>query len=185
MKEAGFTLLEVLVAITITGVIIGVVFSLFHQSLSIWEASQTHSSWQQQWRVLESKLTSDLQTIFVSPLGEDGLFIGEAQHLKWRQLKEDKLQQVVYSFDRQANKLVKKVVVDGQVVNQLEFFPDLKITRVKFSFNHEQVGYWKSNWNYSREEKLPTVIKVEVTADKVMLPPLVIENFIGRKYGGS
>ncbi|PRX30486.1 general secretion pathway protein J [Orenia metallireducens] len=185
MREEGFTLVEILIAVTISAIIMTVTFIFFQQSLSTWERSGANSDWQQHWRVLESDLQRHLNNIFLSPLYQDNLFIGEEHSLEFLTVEDKQLKRISYFFDPYQGLLKREISsIDKEESQQLLFFNNLEIEGVNFYFYDPKDDYWKGYWSYEEEERLPTAIKVQITIKKVELPPIVIALYLGREYQG-
>ncbi|MBM7623786.1 PulJ/GspJ family protein [Sporohalobacter salinus] len=202
MKEQGFTLVEILVAVTITGIVLVSVFSLLQRSFQLWDTVGANNHWEQNFRVLETELKRDLHNLFVSPLAKENLFEGSSQKLEFYKLNNNgKMTKITYYFDDYNNKFTKKISYPKQdkKARTIEFFSQMKIKRVEFQFYDREAEYLKSYWSQQEIKKevieergpeqlkkfLPQAVKLEIELEKVNLPPLVIENFIGREYGGE
>lgn len=200
MKQAGFTLVEILAAVTITAIIFLSLFALVQQSFQLWEALGVYNYWEQNFRMLEAELTRDLQNIYCTSLTTKNLLQASEQQMKFYQLSNTgRLQEITYSFAKYDRKLIKEVVsVDNKKVEErLEFFANHKIRRVRWQFYDAQTEYFSSKWSYQKRlqevetkpsrqqltQLLPQTIKIEIELAAVKLPPLLIENFSGRVYG--
>jgi len=185
MKDEGFTLIEILIAVTIAGIIMTVTFTFFQQSFSTWERAGADSDWEQNLRVLESDLQRNLNNIFLSPLYQDNLFRGKQQSLEFLIWEDEQLKKVSYSFDLYQGSFKRETSsADGEKFKDLFFFNNLEIRKVNFYFYDSKDEYWRSNWSYEEREELPTAIKVEITLNKIELPPIVIALYLGREYEG-
>ncbi|OCL27228.1 hypothetical protein U472_07090 [Orenia metallireducens] len=183
MKEEGFTLVEILIAVTITGIVMTVTFTFFQQSLSTWERAGADSDWEQHWRVLESDLERYLNNIFLSPLYQENLFIGKEHSLEFLVLENKQLKRISYSFDLYQGFFKKEISsISKEGSQELFFFNNLEVEKVSFYFYDPKYEYWKSYWSYEEEGKSPTAIKVQITVRGIELPPIVIALYLGREY---
>lgn len=200
MNQAGFTLVEILAAVTITSIIFVSLFALVQQSFQLWEAVGAYNYWEQNFRMLEAELTRDLQNIYFSPLTTKNLLQASPQQLKFYHLNNTgHLKEITYTLANYEQTLIKEVVdVESQNLEErLEFFANYKIKKVHWQFYDSELDYFTFDW--SAQEKLqevqtkakseqltqlvPLTIKVEIELAQVKLPPLLIENFSGRVYG--
>lgn len=193
--ESGFTLIEVLIAITITGIILTAVIMFLQQGLSIWETTGTTGRWEQHHRVLESKIKSDLGKIYISPLLEKSMFKGDYQGLEWLIIEDSKLKKVKYTVDYYNQQIVRTVQSDiGDIRSEsdisenikspaeLRFFSKLDLHQVNFSFFDPKNNYWENNWSYKDKEYLPAVVKVSISTREFKLPEITADIWVGKIY---
>ena len=184
MKEAGFTLVEILAAVTITGIILVSLFALLQQSFQLWTAVGVYNHWEQNFRFLEAELTRDIHNLFASSITAKNLFKANAGQIKFYRLSSaGKMKQITYSFDRYQGQLIKETLdLESQQRERIEFFAEGTVEDVYFEFYDPETEYFKSNW--SQAFYLPQAVRIKIELTTVDLPPLLIENFIGRGYGG-
>lgn len=105
--ETGFTLLEIIVTVTISSIILAAVFMFFHQGLFTLENVDADADWEQNWRIFSKHFNSDLHSLFYSPLYSENIFEGDYRGLRFITLKDDKLMEVSYQVDYYSKKLVR------------------------------------------------------------------------------
>ena len=212
MNEAGFTLVEILAAVTITAIILVSLFALLQQSFDLWRAIGVYNHWEQNFRVLEAELTRDLHNLLSSPLITRNLFQGSDHQIKFYQLSTTgEMKEITYSFDSYQQQLIKEITYLGSKEKErIEFFSEATIKDLEFQFYDPETEYFKSYWSQQevREKKkgmgkltyflknesealskqlkryLPQAIRLKIKLTTVDLPPLLIENFSGQDYGG-
>lgn len=200
MEEEGFTLVEVLAAVTITAIILVSLFALLEQSFDLWRAVGTYNHWEQNLRVLEAQLSADLHNLYFSPLTRKNLLRGSPHSIEFYRLSSKGImKKISYSFNSYERKLIKEVDYLGTAKKEkLEFFADLEIEELEFQFYASQAEYFKSYWSQEEiaaelatkqmkeqlENYLPQAVQLKIKLAKVELPVLLIENFKGRNYGG-
>lgn len=192
MKEEGFTLLEILIAITITGIIIGAVFIFLHQGLRIWENYGREEDYSQYIRVLDKNLKNDLKHIFYSEYTERNLFKGDNNGLEFYVLKNDILQKITYQPDYQQNSIIKSIATIDELTENpeektLSFIISKEITRINFLFYDPENNYWENSWSYNDDAKgyLPDVVKIEIYHQKggfIETEEILSEIYVGRIY---
>ncbi len=77
--ERGFTLLEILVATAIFGMISTVIFSVLTASLSVSKEAQDKMEIMQTGRFIISRITMDVSSASVFPLSKQGRFVGKSR----------------------------------------------------------------------------------------------------------
>ncbi|MBM7557517.1 PulJ/GspJ family protein [Halanaerobacter jeridensis] len=200
MNEAGFTLVEILAAVTITAIILVSLFALLQQSFDLWRSIGVYNHWEQNFRVLEAELTRDLHNLLSSPLTTRNLFQGSDHQIKFYQLSTTgEMKEITYSFDSYQQQLIKEVTYLGSKEKErIEFFSEATIKDLEFQFYDLETEYFKSYWSQQevREKNesealskqlkryLPQAIRLKIKLTTVDLPPLLIENFSGQDYGG-
>src|SRR5690554_3245622 len=97
VNEEGFTLIEILIAVTITGIIIGAVFMFLHQGLFTWENTADRGEWEQNWRVFDRRIKDDLANLYYSRIYKENIFEGDYQGITWVIKKDEVLKEVNYS----------------------------------------------------------------------------------------
>jgi general secretion pathway protein J len=186
MKEEGFTLIEVIVAITITGIIFGTIFTVFEVSFSTWQRAEGSSELNQQWRILNNQLRKDLRRLYISDLYRKSKFAGDYQQFSWLIKGEEGFNEVIYSFS--ANQITREVKKgadgEGEVVKEMTFFVDLEldISQIKRRFYNSEYSYWQRNWSYQKSGELPEAVKLELDSQEIDLPQIVIDLQVGQRY---
>jgi len=198
MNENGFTLIEILIAITITGIILGAVFMFLNQGLNTWENTAERGDWEQNWRIFNKQIKNDLHNLFYSPLYKDNLFKGDYQGISWLIKKDGILKEVSYTVDYYSNRLLRKEAPyqstsypeidlrnDTSLNYQekaLSFFKDFNIYRVDYQYFDPQNNYWVNNWSLEERSYLPAVIKVVISNESFELPAILAETYLSREY---
>ncbi len=190
-SENGFTLLEVIIVITITGLILGVAISFLEQGLSTWERVGRTNEWEQHHRMLERTLEQDLHNLFFAELYREYQFKGDYQGFQLIVGEEDRLYRVDYSIDYYNNQLVRRTVplkteatkeerqADGK---ELRFFNDLRLERVEFLFYDPVKKYWVPSWSYQETAQLPRVVRLKIRTAEFSMPLISAEIYIGQTY---
>lgn len=199
MFEEGFTLIEILIAITITGIILGAVFMFLDQGLFTWENTAYQGEWEQNWRVFDKQLKKDLSNLYYSSLYKDSLFKGDHQGVGWLIKEDDVLREVSYKVDYYSNLLVREEkghqtyidqVLDNSYSdssnnyqnNNMNFFSDFNIYRVDYQYYDSQNNYWVNYWSLEEKDYLPIMIKVTISGQDFELPPIMADIYIGREH---
>ncbi len=181
--QQGFTLLELLIAITITGIILGLVFSFLQQGLATWERVELESEADQYLRVLENQLRKDLQCIFYSELYNNNQFKGDYQELEWLIIEDETLKKVSYLTEYNYNQLTRRVIEmgDNYQDSEINYICGERLERVEFHFYDPQNDYWRGNWNLSDIGYLPSLVRLVILSDGEE-KKMIFEIYVGREY---
>ncbi|MFP4662097.1 MAG: type II secretion system protein J [Halanaerobiales bacterium] len=199
MSEDGFTLIEILIAITITGVILTAVFMFLDQGLLTWERVADQSEWEQNWRVFDKQLRNDLSNLYYSPIYKDNLFKGNYQGIRFLTKKDGVLKEVSYKVDYYSNLLVRKeeghqsynrqsiaggynYLSNNYQVQDMNFFSDFSIYRIDYQYFDSRNNYWVNNWSLEEKDYLPNMVKVTISSEGFELPPILADIHIGRSH---
>lgn len=173
MNEKGFTLIEILIAVTITGIIMGSVTGFIFQGLNTWENLDRGGDGVQNIRILKNQLQQDLNRIFISEIYREDFFTSSYENLQWLIKKDGKLKKVEYSFDSAENRLVRREVdfdyqsgeseANGETMH---FFVEEEIRSIDFSFYDADPNsdYWRTgDWVFPDEDDyLPSAVRLEI-----------------------
>lgn len=202
MNEEGFTLLEILIATTITGVILLAVFMFINQGLFTWENTSDSNQWEQNFRILNKYIDDDLHNLFYSNLFKENLFQGENQSVNWLIRKGNTLKEVNYRVDYYSNVLVREEKPyhssiypfdenpDENLDNSnlgsndkiVSFFKDTDIFRIDFQYYDPQTGGWPSFWSLDQKDYLPTFLRIIVSRSNWDEKTIISDIYIGKEY---
>lgn len=183
-KRQGFTLLETLVVLTLLGLIVGSIVSLFNLTVSGLGEVDQEVVFQQELRTLEQKFRRDINSIFISsPVTgkEQDYFTGDYQKLSFQIIQENELKKVNYQFDPYQGNVFREVYKDNELEEKLIFFSELELTGLDFGYYDREQNFWRKNWEFN-EKKLPLMIKMDLSADGKVLPALKQEVRVGQVY---
>ncbi|MEJ6951290.1 prepilin-type N-terminal cleavage/methylation domain-containing protein [Natronospora cellulosivora (SeqCode)] len=188
MKEDGFTLLEILIAITITGIIIGAVFVFLHQGLRLWESFGIDEEYNQYMRIMDRSLKDDLKFIYYSQYNEKELFTGNYSGFEFYVLKGDLLKKISYQTDYRENAIVKTSEIISKYnepEERLIFILGEDISRIDYSFYNGRDNYWEYNWSFNEKGYLPDLIRIQVYQQEgayIEEEEILLEIYTGRIF---
>jgi len=190
MREKGFTLIEVLIAVTISGIILGSVGSFIYQGIRTWENTERGTSRNQNLRVLQNRLKSDLDNLFKSDIFEANLFKSDYEGINWLVLDDNGLKKVSYIFDVRNNEFVRRTVeldfrgreIEG-TESELSFFTDIQIDRIDYEFFNSEYDYWQTNWDFpDNNDFLPLAVKINFLSDELIDSEIMVEVHRQKEY---
>jgi general secretion pathway protein J len=186
----GFTLIEVIVTLTILGFIILMIFGAFRLGLSAWERGESIKEEYQKVRIISQLISQQIKSIVPykirtkKPEGDYLAFEGKNHSLKFvsslpiKAKQPEGLVYVVYEFkgERERGRLI---LYEQRVLNRDFFEDDLKeelgvalfegISEVRFKYYREpdteknKTEEWVEEWNAKEEKTLPKAFKMTVT----------------------
>jgi len=193
-QAAAFTLVEVMVSLTIMGFIITMIFGVFRLGIAAWEKGETHKEEYQKTRIASQLISQQIKSAIpykVKTRKAEGDFLafeGKARSLKFvsaLSLKGRKASGLVYAFYefQEGGKGGGRLMLyEGRVLNKdfLEDPPpeDAKIpvferlADVRFEYYQEEdpeknrSGGWVEEWNAKEEKALPTALRVTLAFPK-------------------
>ncbi len=192
-RELGFTLMEVLVTLTILGWIVVILFGAFRLSLSAWDRGETIKEEYQKVRVLSELLSRQIRSAFPYRVqtekaeGDYLAFEGKSQALKFVSslpMKRNRSEGFVctfYQFEENGEG-GRLVFYEQRVLRQGFFEEELKrekadvlmegISRLSFEYYQEedssknQREEWLKEWDGKERKELPKAIKLNLSLKK-------------------
>ena len=169
-KERGFTLIEVLIAVTISGLIIVGIINLYNLGISNMELVKDSGSLQQESRVFMNVIKRDLHNIFSSEIYKENLFESSNQELSFLKIDEEIFQRVEYNYDSYNNLLSRKVYKNTENISEeemsiLNFFTEIQLDDIQFTYYDLKNRYWRNNWSYKNQGNLPRAIMISIYFD--------------------
>ncbi|ACL70614.1 PulJ/GspJ family protein [Halothermothrix orenii] len=190
MNERGFSLLEVLIAITLTGIIIGVILSSLDIGLSTWKRVQSDSYNLQNQQVVFKYLESDLHNLFYSNHVDKKLFYYGYDGFLFYTINKEEIRQVNYTINYRRGLLIRETYpvtgtdfkIDKQKKEVINFLENTEIKNVRFYFYDHHNKYWRNYWSYREIGYYPSLVKIEIADSTYGIWSGVIEIFTGRQY---
>jgi general secretion pathway protein J len=187
---AGFTLIEVVVSMTILGFILVIIFGAFRLSLSAWDRGEkTREEYQRQRTAIQliSRQIKSMVPYKIKTQKAEGDYIafeGRAQSVKFvstlslKSIQPDGFVFAIYDFKEGGQEGGRLVVYEQRVVNK-DFFEDRPkeeqevnllegVSDVRFEYFREEDNEktraegWLTEWNAKEEKELPTALRMTV-----------------------
>jgi general secretion pathway protein J len=172
---AGFTLLELLVALTLTSALVLVIYSTLRITLKVMERDQATSEYLQEIRVGQAILERSIASIVRGSAGKLLYFYGSSQEMRfftlvpleayglggvyhWRLLVgQDETGQKVLAVEQTKNVNWQRDR-EGVEVRQIIL---RRVTSVQFSYGRGEAE--SSTWDAEEERNLPSWVKIQVS----------------------
>jgi general secretion pathway protein J len=189
-KTLGFTLVEVMVTLTILGFVLLIIFGVFRLGISSWEKGETAREEYQRVRIASQLISQQLKSVIPYKIksqkaeGDYLAFEGSAKTLKFvstLSLKARKPSGFIYATyefqegERNGGRLVhhERRVVNKNFMEEV-VSEDVKIplfeglAEVRFEYFQEEdaekdrAGGWVEEWDVKEEKELPKALRVTI-----------------------
>jgi general secretion pathway protein J len=190
-SKLGFTLIEVLVALTILGFILLILFGAFRLGFSAWNRGESMKEEFQKVRIISQMISRQIKSAVPYKIktqkaeGDYLAFEGKAHSLKFvsafpmKAKKAEGFVYAVYEFKEGGKEGGRLVLYEQRVLNKDFFADDLRedlgisilegISNVRFEFYREEdpeqnkPEEWVEEWNAKEEKELPKALRMIIT----------------------
>lgn len=171
-SDSGFTLLELVIALTILPLIILIIGNGFRLGMNAWEKGEQETVWTQRFRVLSGLLSQQIKSAYpyMMEVEDEKVAVFEG--------KEDSILFVTTLTDSAYGgfKWVRYSQKDGTLYLKEGLLPDKKlddsikgdeeivdtnIEEIKFAYLSLEDNEWKDTWDY--DDKLPGAVRVKIS----------------------
>jgi general secretion pathway protein J len=189
--SSGFTLIEVIVTLTILGFIVLMISGTFRLGLASWEKGDSIKEDYQKIRMMSQLVSRQMKSIVPYKIrtekaeGNYLAFDGKAHSLRFvsalpiKAKRPEGFVYVVYQFKDEGDKKGRLVLYEQRALNKDFFEEDLKedtavtlfggISQVRFEYYREadegksRTAEWVEEWNAKEEKELPKAVRMTVT----------------------
>jgi prepilin-type N-terminal cleavage/methylation domain-containing protein len=200
-SNCGFTLLELLISLTIFGLIVGVIFNSFRISVRAWEKGDSEVERQQRSRVAFDLLRHQLASAYVTEPRRDGqksfLFNGTSKSLEFISTtrispgNQRGLIHVQYSVKPKSGEKEESLICDeqeavfmnnesspGEGPEETKFELISEVPAIEFAFLSEaprgMALQWVNAWDLETSKQYPKAVKLTVTEEPETSPVVLI-----------
>jgi general secretion pathway protein J len=190
-STTGFTLIEVVVTLTILGFILVIILGAFRLGLSAWERGESTKEEYQKVRIISQLISQQMKSIVAYKIktqeaeGDYLAFEGNAHSLKFVSALPIKAKQpegfvyAIYEFKEGGREGGRLVLYEQRALNKDFFAEEPKeelavsllegVSNVRFEYYREedplknQKEEWVEEWNAKEERELPKTIRMTIT----------------------
>ena len=168
----GFTLLEVVIAVTILTFVVLIIGNFFRLGMNAWDKGEQEAVWTQRFRVLSGLFSQQLKSSYPYEMEIDGekvvLFKGRSDSMLFATALTDPpyggFKWVRYSHKDGTLYQKEGLLPDKKLLDNIsgdEEEVDSYIEEVKFAYLSLDDGEWKDSWDFS--DKLPKAVRVKIS----------------------
>ncbi len=172
LHPSGFTLLELIIAITILPLIILIIGNGFRLGMNAWEKGEQETLWTQRFRVLSGLLSQQIKSAYpyIMEVGDEkvAVFQGKSDSIMFVTALTDSayggFKWVRYSHKDGTLFLKEGLLPDKKLDDRItgdEEVVDAGITEIKFAYLSLEENEWKDSWDYGK--KLPGAVRVKIS----------------------
>jgi general secretion pathway protein J len=192
-STAGFTLIEVMVTLTVLGFILLIIFGAFRLGLSAWDKGESAKEEYQRVRIISQLISRQIKSVVPFKIktkkaeGDYLAFEGKAHSLKFvsafpmRAKQSEGFVYAIYEFKEGGREGGRLVVYEQRVLNR-DFFADEPredlgvsmlegISNVRFEYYREEdpenkkPEEWVEKWDAKEEKELPRALRMVITRE--------------------
>ena len=189
--DQGFTLIEVIITMTILGLILLIIFGAFRLGLSAWERGESIKEEFQKERIISQLISQQVKSMVPYKIktqkaeGNYLAFEGKAHSLKFvsalsiKAKKPEGCVYVIYDFRKGGREGGRLILYEQRVLNK-DFFEERPkeeleisllegISDVFFEYYREEnkdknwTEGWVEEWNAKEEKELPRALRIKIT----------------------
>jgi len=179
-SKQGFTLIEVLVALTILSMVLSIIFAAMRLGIRSWEKGSEIEENAQDIRTLTTRMSSEIGSMYPYIISVNGVktyaFQGEREQLGFVTTNENAMADlprsgtkwVYYFLDSDKGLVVReKILPDSSVMEEkdgrlVEVEPSVEEIR----FQYLDTSNWEDKWDANDKKGLPEAVRVNLTFDK-------------------
>lgn len=171
-EERGFTLLELLLSLTILTIVTVIIGSGLRLGMNAWEKGDAETSETQRLRILSSMFSQQLKSVFPYMIRVDDekvfAFNGDSNSILFVTTTNDiaygGLKWIRYEYKDGTLYYKEGLLPDKELTEHIsgdEEILDAEIGEVTFAYYAAHEGEWKDEWDFS--DSLPDAVKIKVT----------------------
>ncbi len=171
LNEAGMTLAEVLAALALTSLLLGLLSQFLYTSVRLWSKNDQAYRRQHQLKYVYQNLANDFGTVFTSRFLPEEPFQGEELKLNFWSENYRGLEQIRYRYDFETKTLWRSAGFWGSEPEERELFTG--ISEWKFEYFEPEKRNWVLYWKPSYRTELPSLIRITAQTELGAIGPLV------------
>lgn len=169
--ESGFTLAEVLVSLTLIGLVLAVMSEFLYNGVSFYARSNRVYERQHHLNFIYRTLHNELDTLCSNPFLPENAFEGDGESMTFWRESSDGLYRTTYRFDVDNRQLLfARNFYGGSPVEKV-LFKDVEALR--FDYFDPLTQNWTPQWHPAQKADIPALVRVSLTTRAGKLGDLV------------
>lgn len=164
--ESGLTLIEVLVSLSLTAVLLGVISQFLYTGIHLKNKSERAYERQHLMKAIYQTVSNDISPLATGPYLPENALKGDQYELSFWRESNAGLHNIKYRYDPQTKKVYKAAGFWGSKPEETVIFDD--ISDWKFSYYDPKTKWHLSEWDLKLKEEIPSLIGISIktkTAD--------------------
>lgn len=170
-NENGMTLAEVVAALALTSLLLGLLSQFLHTTVGFWSKYDKAYRYQHQLKYIYQTLANDFGTVFTSRFLPGEPFQGEELQLVFWSENHHGLEEIRYRYDFEAKTLWRSAGFGGSEPEGRKLFTG--ISEWKFEYFEPEKRNWVLYWKPSYRTELPSLVKITARTELGVVGPLV------------
>lgn len=178
-RANGFTLMEILVAMTILGIALGVIFGALRLGIRSWEKGNQSAEASQRQRIALDLISQDIKSAFFAELSEAVVFVGGEDELRLFTTTKGINPNYNIAGPRPVSYYVKEeeglylkegypwaTTAEDAFQQGEELLLDPEVTSVRFRYyggDAQGESPWAEVWDSKEKKKLPVAVEITVS----------------------
>ena len=170
-NEKGMTLAEVVAALALTSLLLGLLSQFLYTSIRFWSKNDQAYRYQHYLKYVYQNLANDFGTVFTSRFLPEEPFKGEELQLVFWSENYRGLEQISYRYDYETKALWRSAGYWGSEPEAKKVFTG--ISEWKFEYFEPVKRNWVLYWKPSYRTELPSLVKITARTELGLVGPLV------------
>ncbi len=180
-KQAGVTLIELLITLVIISFVVALIASSFALGLKSWSGVSKKVEVYQRVRVCLDMMSSRIRNAFIAPLNRNLSFKGDKYSLEFTTTSSDTSGLTKVHFGMEKEEEEKELLGIEVLENEESGESDNGIELIEFMYYDLKDEQWKESWDSLELMRLPSAVKIYITfstsndkVEKITIPEVVV-----------
>lgn len=170
--EAGFTLMEMLVSLSMFAILLALLSQFLFNGIRLWERNDRAYQRQHQLKVIYQTIDNDLSGMLAGCFLPEGALTGEETELHfWKESEKLGAYQVHYRFEQWEKKVYRSTNIFGGETEEEVWLTGIKAW--EFNFYDPESENWLFDWEPDMKWKLPALVRIAVKTEDHDLGKLI------------
>jgi len=182
-RSYAFTLIEILVSVTIASLVAVAIYSIFANGINAWRRGSENKDYARKIRLISEKMATEIRNAFEFSMiafeGEEDFFMFAAL-VPGTQQSEDitseysQVGRIAYFYDKRKDALCKEVKTLPEAINEEEIGDGEMLVEgvsgleISYCYLDNLSGEykWKEDWNKEEQDTMPQALTIEISFNK-------------------